>query len=551
MVLKKRENFIDQLFYGLLLFFTGLVYITGLFPDGIVDSAKYASISRYIYESGALIHLKIHGEPYMHKPPLLFWMSAASYSIFGISMFAYKLPNLIYSLLGIFSLYKLGTLLYGRREGLTAALMYSISVAVILMQTDVHTDLLLTTNIIFGIWQIMEYLENKKVRNLILGFAGFGLAMISKGSLGLAIPIFAIGGYLALNKYYKALFSLKWLAGIPIILLITYPALKGVVDQFGAEGLRFYFWANNIDRIKGDYTQGQHDYFFVIHTLIYFFLPWSFYSFAAFIKDVRIWKKSGYKSENKKDALSYSVIVILALIVSVSSQQAPHYLLPLVPFVSILTARFIIDISDSDQFRKTYEWMLFFRTFVVIALSLASLLLITFLFPNHNLIIWITLLIMLSLLALSFVYLKSKINKLIIPPAIAMLINGFTFNTVYMPEISEYHGYIQASYLFNKLAPDDAKLNTYDYLQFETYFYPKNVSRIVYPENLDKALTDTPSWFITSEKGNKEIHEKKKSSLSVIHVFPHKRVTNITLNFLNPATRDKDLEKVYLLKIDR
>jgi hypothetical protein len=157
---------------------------------------------------------------------------------------------------------------------------------------------------------------------------------------------------------------------------------------------------------------------------------------------------------------------------------------------------------------------------------------------------------MILLLIFTYKYLKSKIQKLILPPAISMLITGFVTNTVYMPEVPKYHGYVQASLLFNKLASDDAKLYTYDYyLQYETYFYPKTVSEIVYPNELKEVLSDGSYWFITSEKGYKEIESIKKSSLTEIHEFPHKRITNITLNFLNPATRDKDVSKVYLLKI--
>jgi 4-amino-4-deoxy-L-arabinose transferase-like glycosyltransferase len=546
----EQDKKTEYIIYGILIAFTLVVYITGLFPGGIVDSAKYAAISRHILESGDLIHLKIHGEPYMHKPPLLFWMSAASYSILGLSMFAFKLPNLLYSFLGIYSVYRLGKLIYGKNTGIIAAVMYSVSEAVILMQADVHTDLLLTTNIIFGVWQLAEYLENKKIWNYLLGFTGVGLAMISKGALGLAIPVFAIGGYLMFRKDFKTLFSVKWLAGIPVLLIIIYPALKGVYDQFGIEGLKFYFWSNNIDRIKGDYSQGRHDYFFVIHTLIYFFLPWSLYSFAAFVKDFRVWKNSGYKFENKKDALNYSGIIFLAVIISVSSQQAPHYLLPFIPFLSILTARFINELAITDDYPLTYKWVLYLRTFIVIILSVISLVLITYFFPTSNLLIWIPVLFLFILLIYSYRFLKSKIQKLILPLVISMLITGFVTNTVYMPEIPIYHGYVQASLLFNKLASDDAKLFTYDYyLQYETYFYPKTVSGIVYPNELKKVLSDGSCWFITSEKGYREIEAVKKSSLTEIHEFPHKRVTNITLDFLNPATRDKKVSKVYLLQI--
>ena len=85
--------------YPLIFAFIILVYITGLFPETTVDSAKYASVSREIVESGDVLHLKIHGEPYMQKPPLLFWLAAISFKLFGVSMFAFKLPTLLFSIL--------------------------------------------------------------------------------------------------------------------------------------------------------------------------------------------------------------------------------------------------------------------------------------------------------------------------------------------------------------------------------------------------------------------------------------------------------------------
>ena len=53
-------------------------YVSGLFVDVTRDGSKYASVAREIFDSGDWIRLKIHGEPYDQKPPLLFWLSAAS-----------------------------------------------------------------------------------------------------------------------------------------------------------------------------------------------------------------------------------------------------------------------------------------------------------------------------------------------------------------------------------------------------------------------------------------------------------------------------------------
>ena len=115
----------ERILLVLIFAFILLVYITGLFPETTADSAKYASVSREMVENGDALHLKIHGEPYIQKPPLLFWLAAISFKLFGVSMFSFKLSTLLFSILGIYSVYRLGRLCFGKKAGLVSALIYT------------------------------------------------------------------------------------------------------------------------------------------------------------------------------------------------------------------------------------------------------------------------------------------------------------------------------------------------------------------------------------------------------------------------------------------
>jgi len=535
--------------YIFLATFTLAVYLIGLFPETTVDSAKYAAVSREIYESGDFIHLKIHGEPYDQKPPLLFWLAAISFNIFGVSIFAFKLPNLLFTFLGIYSTYRLGLLIFDKRTGIIAAIICSTSEALFLYNMDVHTDALLMSNIIFGIWQLAEYIDKRKILNFILGFAGVGLAMISKGAIGLAVPVIAVAGYLIVKRDWRTMFSLKWLAGLPILAIFLYPTLKGLYDQFGVDGIKFYFWTNNVDRIRGAYTSGGPDYFFVLHTIAYIYVPWSLYAYASFVRDFRTWRGNKFSVKNFKSAYCYSVIIILALILTISSQQSPHYLLPMIPFISIITASLINDVSFTEHYPKTYKWLLIFRNILVVLMWPMALIMITYFFPTKSLLIWIPVVVLVLLLVWSYLRLKTKIQKLIIPLLITIIALSFVANTNYMPPALKYHGPIQASYLYNKIAPDNSVLYTYDYPQFETYFYPKNVSGLVYKEHLGDVLSAGSCWFITSETGLNEIKAYDNEIITEQHLFPYKKLTNLSLKFLNPKTRETSLQKIYLLKI--
>ena len=77
---------------------------------------------------------------YLDKPPLLFWLSAFFFSIFGVNHFAYRLPSILINLLGIFSTYKLGKKLYNEQVGLYSAIIYAGNFAIFIINHDVSSS---------------------------------------------------------------------------------------------------------------------------------------------------------------------------------------------------------------------------------------------------------------------------------------------------------------------------------------------------------------------------------------------------------------------------
>ena len=67
--------------------FIVLTYVLGLFVPVTSDAGKYAAISRVIYETGDWFNLTVHFEPYLQKPPFLFWITTPFYFLFGPSAF--------------------------------------------------------------------------------------------------------------------------------------------------------------------------------------------------------------------------------------------------------------------------------------------------------------------------------------------------------------------------------------------------------------------------------------------------------------------------------
>ena len=163
--------------YYVLWLMIAIVYSCNLTLDVMdVDAAQYASMASEMKDSGNYLQVYLRGDDYLDKPPLLFWLSSASFSLFGTGNITYKLPALLVLLLGLWSVYRF-TLLYDNREtALAATTILATTQAYFLMTNDVRTDGLLTGFVMFAVYQCAAYLQKRTWRHLLL--AGICVASI-------------------------------------------------------------------------------------------------------------------------------------------------------------------------------------------------------------------------------------------------------------------------------------------------------------------------------------------------------------------------------------
>ncbi len=540
---------------GIGLFIAALiVYVIGLFPEVGIDSGKYAAISRIMFESGDWMNPQLNGNPYIHKPHLIFWLSTISFHVFGMSLFAFKLPTLLFSIASVIALYRMTKLYYGEQTGLMAALMYATSEMMFLYHNDLHTDALLTANVVIGVSFIAHFLHNKRAINFILGFVFIGLAMITKGPIGLAVAVFAIGGHLVLKKDWKNVFNPIWLLAFPILGLVLYPTLKSNYNNFGWEGIEFFFWSNNVGRIQGAYNKGgavDGDMSFYLHTMIYIYLPWSFFAFITFGNHIkRIFVEKGVTRFKRPEYLTYAVTIVYTLILSVASQKAPHYFYPITPFLSIIVAQFVYKGIVENKNRKLGKWLLGARNLMLVIVWLVTVLILTFIFRTGNLLIWIPVVLGLAV-AIYFIRPQMQLyHRLIVPLVISSIVLNFILNAHFIPTAFQYHGGIRASEAYSNIAKEDEDLYTYKYKQFDPYYYPSKISlSFRQKEDFEKVINNNNYWVITNEEGYEDIKQMIPDRINYEKAFPHRLISRMSGEFLNPATREKSLKKVYLLKI--
>ena len=448
-------------------------WIYGLFVDLTGDSGLYAAISRQMVESGDWINLKINEHPYDQKPHLLFWLAGLGIKLFGNTNFAFKLFPFLFGLSSIYFTYRLGRLFFNSTAGRLAALFTGTSQLYFLYFMDIHTDTMLQSAVILSLWQLAEYMEHRKPLNFILGFAGIGLAMLTKGPVGAILPFFFILFYLMLKKDFRQLFHIKWLAGIALIILIISPTLYHLWKSFGVEGLRFYFIDNNLGRVSGEVAGSSTDLFFYTYNLLWAFLPWTLPVIAGLILEVKSWF-TGHKVHLPGASLFGSVLVLL-VVYSIARGKAPNYFMMLMPPMAVIAGGQIQNLLGVPLISK--KRLLWIHGVILSLIMILLILIWFFITPLEHPARLIVLVAVVAILSLLFFRAEhSMYNRIMFVSVIVIASFNLLLNTIILPVLFKYQGAPQVIEVYEKTKMPGEELFVFEMEEYELYFYARNLN---------------------------------------------------------------------------
>ncbi len=297
-----------------------------------VDAAQYAGMSRDMLRSGDLTHLHFRGADYLDKPPLLFWLSALSFKVFGVYNWSYKLPSILFAFLALYATYRFTALHYTREQGRVAALMLGLSAAFLLMTNDVRCDTMLMGSVITAIWLGAAWLEQRRWWQLFGCAVAIASGMLAKGPMGAVAPLLALGGEVVLKRKWNvlkdpALYVLPLVVGSLLV-----PMCVGLYEQHGMHGLRFYFWEQSFGRITGENRwKDDSSYFFFTHEVLWQTLPWTPFALVGLWRSVAAMVRRHVLQEYASAVGSLLVFIALSL----SHFKLPHYLYVILPLLAV------------------------------------------------------------------------------------------------------------------------------------------------------------------------------------------------------------------------
>lgn len=532
-----------------------IVYLRGLFLDVMdVDASQYASISMEMLQNGQWLQVQHRGVDYLDKPPLLFWFSTASFGIFGLSNWAYKLPSLLAAAAGVWATYRFTRLFYGAQPARHATFILASGMGLMVICNDVRTDTMLLGFSACAVWQLAEYLAFKRWKNLLAGFFFVGLAMLAKGPIGLVMPAFAVGTHLLVRRDWRGIFQWQWLAGLAMTALVLAPMCWGLWQQFdlhpeklvnerhGVSGLRFFFWEQSFGRITGENVwKNDASVFYFLHVYLWAFLPW------CLLLPVALWCRvrdsigfNKWPQPPEYYALGGFVLTFIAL--SQSQYKLPHYIFITLPWAAVLVA------TAWQKATKLSWFLLYFSGFLALVLAFASLF---FFFPGN----W-----PIAALALAgVVFLGWRIGQNPFPADLDLLVQrgvlvalifGFVLNFHFYPSLLPYQSMPQAARFARAQNIPPEKMYFFQSSSHAMDFYNGDIMENLGTPAQTRATARAQGgiWVFTTEAG-KGILQSEGVKTAEIGQFPHFQVALLKPKFLNPATRESTLGRYFLLHI--
>ena len=548
----KLENI--YLFYIILCI---VVYVIGSItvPLMEIDSVQYANISREMLLNKSFLQIFDQGKDYLDKPPLLFWVSALSMYIFGINDIAFRIPSILMAVLAIYSTYKFTLLYYTKEIALLAALVLASSQAMFLITHDLRTDTMLMAWVILGIWQFSSWLFTKKWISFIISFAAIAFGMMTKGPIALMVPIFSFAPHFLIHRNFKLFFKWEYLIGVLIILILLIPMDIGLYQQFdlhpekvmyektGTSGIRFFYWTQSFGRITGESVWHENDHFlFLFENLLWGFLPWILFFIIGLLLEFYTIIKNKFRLQSHEEWISTPGFLITYTALGISNYQLPHYIYIVLPFASIIAAKYIyslITINENKQLKNTLS-IINGILFSLVLFILIVLLVIPFNL-NYYLII-IAFLIFVTIFGYSIYKQKKLIPNTIHFALFTILITNLLLNAFFYPKLLEYQlGNSVTKYINAK------KIDKNNFYLYKIYgersldFYSNYSFQIIEDE---KALKPADYLLIS----NKLITKDLLTKFNTIETIAAFHVSTLNAKFLNPKTRNSALDYYYILQ---
>ena len=302
------------------------------------DEGRYAEIAREMLASGDWVTPHLDGLKYFEKPPLQYWLTAASFKAFEQDEWTARLPGVVAGFLTVAVVAATGAAIASVPAGLYAGMALAGSVWLFGISHLVTLDALLTFWLTLSLCAFLRAQHARaspvQQRNWMwLAYAAAAGGMLTKGLVALLIPFATLVVYTLVTRDRTPWRRLHLGSGLVVLVALTAPWFV-LVSLRNPEFARFFFIHEHFERFLTTEHRRVGAWWYFVPMFVAGFLPWT---------GIFLWRLSPSWRHAAVDAGGFAwakfCVVWTAFVFvffSLSGSKLPSYILPMFPAAALV-----------------------------------------------------------------------------------------------------------------------------------------------------------------------------------------------------------------------
>jgi 4-amino-4-deoxy-L-arabinose transferase-like glycosyltransferase len=301
------------------------------------DEGRYAEIAREMAATGDFVTPRLNGIKYFEKPPLQYWLTAASFEAFELDEWTARLPSTVAGFLTLLVVGYVGSVIASPAAGAYAAVALAGCVWLFGIAHMVTLDALLTffLSVTLGAFLLAQHFHAVPKRErafMLLAWAACAGGVLTKGLIALVIPVCTLVIHSLVTRDFRPWKRLHVPSGLALFLLLAAPWFV-IVSLRNPEFARFFFIHEHFERFLTTEHRRTGAWWYFLPLLAFGLLPWT----GVFLWKLRsAWRAPPVPREFawQKFCLIWSAFVLVFF--SLSGSKLPSYILPIFPAAALV-----------------------------------------------------------------------------------------------------------------------------------------------------------------------------------------------------------------------
>ena len=300
------------------------------------DEGAFSEATRGMFERGDFLTTYLNDNPRFDKPILIYWLQAASISVFGTDVWAFRLPSALAGIGWVWAIFAFTRRFTDQPTAVAASVMAATALGINVISHVATADALLNMLLASTLLAMYAWSQHPSRALLYLVYALMALGTLTKGPVAVVIPFLAGGLFFLaagqIRDFFKAIF---FVPGWALFLLIAAP---WYILEYLAQGQAFidgFFLKHNVNRFNN--AMEGHDGGFLFYPLV---LPFLLAPFGGLLIRVLPSARALMVGGDKLDRFLWVWFLVVLVLFSLASTKLPHYILYGVTPLIILMARY-------------------------------------------------------------------------------------------------------------------------------------------------------------------------------------------------------------------